>query len=176
MDEKPKNKKKEPAKIPLERRLLWARWDKIVNMTSSEIRAFRQSDESQGIGWSKEQAAKDSISGMSGRDASIRIEAMINKASKYRNQYRTMPDWTDDEWRIANRQVSYISRARSNIGDLLDDEDNRTPKAKAMMIWGRDEIRSRGIFPDKEKLKEILMKDSVEYSQNSLLDILFGEE
>lgn len=176
MDEKPKNKKKEPAKIPLEKRLLWARWDKIVNMTSSEIRSFRQSDEGQGVGWSKEQALKDSISGMSGRDASVKIEAMINKAGKFRNQHRIMPPWTDDEWRLANRQVSFISRARSNVGDLLDDNDERTPKAKALMIWGRDEIRSRGIFPDKNKLKELLMKDSYEYPQEAICDILFGDE
>ena len=148
-------------KIPLERRLLGARWDKIVNMTSSEIRSFRTSDDGQTVGWTPDEARRGSISGMAGQEASKRIENLISKAGKFRGQFKNLPPWNEDEWKLANKQVAYISRARGNIGELVNDDDERTPKAKAMMLWGRDEVRARGSFPDKDALKKQLIKDDV---------------
>jgi hypothetical protein len=172
--EGPKPKVYKIKKIPLERRLLWARWDKIVNMTGAEIRTFRQSEEGQKVGWSSDQAKRGSISGISGHEASKIIEGMLSKAGRFRGQQKRMPPWSPEEWKIANKQVAYISRARSNTGPLLNDDDEKTPKAMAMMIWGRDEIRASGSFPDKEKLKEQLVKQDFNENYidqaNQLLD------
>lgn len=163
--------KKEVIKVSLEKRLLWARWDKIVNMTASELRTFRQSDDGKSVGWDSNDAKRESVSGMAGHDAAKVIEKMIVKAGRYRGQHKNMPNWTPDEWKLANKQIAYISRARSNVGPLVDDNDEKTPKAKAMMLWGRDEIRSRGNFPDKKELKKKLINDDLYYDQvNKFLD------
>lgn len=165
MSDEPKPKVYKIKKIPLERRLLWARWDKIVNMTASEIRTFRQSEDGQKVGWSSDQAKRGSIGGMSGHEASKIIEGMLAKAGRFRGQQKRMPPWEPNEWKIANKQVAYISRARGNIGAFVDDDGEKTPKAMAMMIWGRDELRAGATkdtpsknFPDKEKIKEELVK------------------
>lgn len=161
-------------KIPLERRLLWARWDKIINMSGAEIRTFRTSDEGKKVGWTSEQAKRGSISGMAGQDASKKIESMISKAGRFRGQHSKMPPWSPEEWTLANKQIAYISRARGNIGDLVDDNDERTPKAKAMMLWGRDEIRSRGNFPDKDTIKDTLKKQVFGESHLDIANYLLG--
>ena len=57
---------------------------------------------------------------------------------------------------------------------LVDDNDERTPKAKAMMLWGRDEVRSRGNFPDKDKIKDTLKKQVFDESLLDIANYLLG--
>lgn len=165
------NKPKVEKKIPLERRLLWVRWDRMVNMSGADIRSFRTSEEGQKVGWTSDEAKRGSINGMAGHDASKKIEGLISKAGRFRGQHKNLPPWTPEEWMLANKQVAYISRARGNIGDLVNDDDERTPKAKAMMLWGRDEIKARGSFPDKVELKKMLTNEAIDLA-NQLLDYL----
>lgn len=156
-------------KVSLEKRVLWTRWDRIVNMTPQEVRSFRESDDGKSVGWNKEEAQHESIDGTPGQDASKKIEVMIKKASKFRKQSKKVPNWTPEEWALASTQVAFISRARSNVGELQDEEDNLTPKAKALKLWGRDELRSNGKFPDKDKIKKEIATESHIEDANSLL-------
>lgn len=167
----PKNNKKKNVDeaISRDKRLLWVRWDRIVNMTAAEVRAFRTSEEGQAVGWDREDANKETISGVAGHEASKVIEKMITKALKFRGQERRVPNWTPEEWKMAQTQISYISRARSNVGELKDEDGEPTPKAKAPMLWGRNELKAVGKFPDKEEIKKELA-DKFYESVNQLLD------
>lgn len=146
--------KEDTTRPALERVVLWIRWDKIVNMTASEIRAFRDSDLGQKVGLSRAEADSAGLNVLSGQDASKIIEKMITKAVDYRKQSKKLPPWSKEEWGIAGRQIGMVSRFRDNIGDLEDEEGNLTPKAGAMMLWGRDELHSSGKWPDKDEIKE----------------------
>lgn len=160
------------VKLSKEKRELWIRWDDTVNMTASEVRTFRTSEEGRAVGWDPSDARDESINGTAGHDAAKIIERMISKAGTHRGKKNSPPAWTIDEWRMAQKQIAYIARARSNIGPLKDEEDEPTPKAKAMKLWGRDEIRAAGKkFMTKEDAKKELVNDSYELV-NQLLDYL----
>jgi hypothetical protein len=146
--------KEDTTRPALERVVLWVRWDRIINMKASELRTFRATELGQTVGLNRKEAQGAGNSVMSGQEASEIIEGMISKASEYRGQDKKLPDWSAKEWMVAGRQVSFISRFRGNIGDLVDEEGNPTPKAGAMMLWGRDEINASGSFPDKDEIKE----------------------
>lgn len=171
MTDPKKTKKKDENFVPIEKRTLWVRWDRIVNMTAADVRAFRTSEAGHEVGWETEDAKKESISGIAGHEASKMIEKMITKAVKYRGQAKRVPNWTPEEWALAQTQISYISRARSNVGELKDENDEPTPKAKAPMLWGRNELKAVGKFPDKDEIKKELTNKFYE-SVNQLLDYL----
>ena len=153
-----------PAK---EKVSLFFRWDRIVNMSSSDISTFRNSEFGQTVGLSKQESPAAGLDVLSGQETSKKLESIINKAAKLRKQplekVPTLPDWTKEEWEIVGRQIRMISRFRANIGDLKDDEGNPTPKAGALMLWGRDEEKANGSFPNpdeiKEKVKDLYKKE-----------------
>jgi len=157
--------KEDTSRPAPERVALWWRFDEIMNMKPSEMRSFRESEFGQKVGLDKREAESAGLSVMSGQEASKIIEKMLNSCSKLRGQHKKLPDWDKEEWDMAGRAIGMISRFRGNIGDLEDEEGNPTPKAGAMMLWGRNEIKAPAKFPDKEEIKAAVRKEYQEQKE-----------
>ena len=150
--------KEDTTRPAIERVALWWRWDIIVNMSPAEMHSFRDTELGRSVGLSRNEAESAGLNVISGQEASKVIEKMIIKAKDFRGQHKKLPNWSTFEWGIAGRQIGMISRFRENIGDLRDEEGNLTPKAGAMMLWGRDEINAKNDWPDKDEIKEEVKK------------------
>jgi len=46
--------------------------------------------------------------------------------------------WTDEMWKWANKQISFISRMSGMQGELYDDKGNKTRKHTSLLIWGHN--------------------------------------
>jgi hypothetical protein len=105
----------------------YKKWDKLVNMSPSELESFLNSDEGKEAGLSRGEASDAGIS--SGRDSARAILRMMKKKKE---------DWneTDKEW--LGKQISFISRMRGNKGPLRDEDGKPTRKLLALKIWGHD--------------------------------------
>jgi hypothetical protein len=161
-------------KTPLKVLVIWRKFDKIMNMTPSQIRAVREDPENEAIGLSRDEVKDYGADVLSGREASKIIEKMLAKAGPFRGKLNP-PPWTKEEFAIAARAIRYLARARANVGDLVDEEGNDTPKKKAMKMWGRNETNAKSKFPDTKEVKEEIKKevkqmyDGVIYKANDML-------
>lgn len=171
--------KKKENRVNIRRRILFARWDKIVNMTAAEIRAFRNSKEAEGVSQTPEEARLTGAGVLSGIEASKKLEAIISKAAPYRHQYKNLPPWTDSQWELIGRQIRMISRARANVGDFIGDDGEPTIKCKALFLWGRDERKSKQ-FPNKDIVKKEVQeftrkeKEAEKKSEKKLTESFFS--
>ena len=104
-----------------------AKWKKLVNMSKSELETFYNSEEGKEAGLSASEAKELGID--SGRESARWIMKM--KDIPY-------TEWTSDMWRWAKKQIRFISRMSGVKGDLYDDNGNKTPKYKSLMIWGNN--------------------------------------
>lgn len=148
--------KEDTTRPAVERVALWYRFDKIINMKPVDLRSFRESELGQKVGLDSKEAEHAGTDVKSGQEASKELEKMLVKCQALRKQYKKLPDWSKDEWDLAGRAIGMVSRFRGNIGDLEDEEGNPTPKAGAMMLWGRNEIKATGAWPDKDEVKQMI--------------------
>jgi len=106
---------------------VYKKWDKLVNMSYSELKRFIDTEEGRKAGLSKEQARKQGIK--YGRESAKWILKM---------KKTPVNEWTETMWEWARRQNSFISRMRGNKGKLYDEEGNKTRKHTSLLIWGHD--------------------------------------
>lgn len=106
---------------------IYSKWKKLVNMSSSELEKFYNSEEGKEAGLSKGKAKELGIG--SGRQSARWILKMKNTNKS---------DWTPEMWKWANRQISFISRMSGNKGSLYDDNGNKTRKHTSLLIWGHN--------------------------------------
>ena len=110
-----------------EKKVVYDKWKRLVNMTYTELSRYYHSKDGKESGLTKEEADKQGIS--SGRESCEWILKM--KKTSYKN-------WTDEMWKWANKQISFISRMSGVQGELTDAKGKKTPKYKALMIWGNN--------------------------------------
>jgi len=139
-------------KTPIRKIILWARFDRIINVTPAQIAAIRNSPEAENVSQTREQAAKTGAAVKAGKEESKKIEAILKKVSKYRGQYKKVPNLSDSEWSTISGAIRYISRARANIGPLHDADGKKLPKAISLSLWGRNETEA-STFPNKNSVK-----------------------
>ena len=141
--------------IPTDREIMFRKFMEMVNMSAAELQKFINSSESDNVGWTPEEAKKESVSGNYGmKDAKI-ILGILRKGSKYKNS--GFPELTDDEWQTIGRSVRYISRVKNNIGDNKDADGNLTPKAKSLMLRAFDPIKAGSKkLPSTQEIKKEL--------------------
>jgi len=139
-------------KTPIRKIILWARFDRIINMTPSEIRMTRESDEAKNVSQTPADAQKVGANVKAGKEESKKLEEILKKVSKYRGQYKKVPNLSDSEWSTISTAVRFISRARSNIGPLEDEHGKWTSKKICLRIWGRNETNASS-FPNKNSVK-----------------------
>lgn len=106
---------------------LYQEWDDLVNMSSSELQNYYDSEEGKSSGLSAFEAKKLSIK--SGRESARWIIKM---------KQTPVSEWTSEMWQWAKRQVRFIKRMKGVKGDLYDDKNQKTRKHKALLIWGHN--------------------------------------
>ena len=111
----------------VENKETYDKWKSLVNMSSSELERFYNSEEGKVAGLTSEQAKEQGID--SGRESARWILKM--KDTK-------VSDWTPTMWKWANKQISFISRMSGVKGSLYDDKGNKTRKHIALLIWGNN--------------------------------------
>jgi hypothetical protein len=121
-------------------------------MSPSQIREIRTSKDAENVSQTRSEADLVGGSVLAGKDISPKLEKIITKAAPFRGQYDKLPNFTDEEWELVGRQIRFLSRMRGNIGGMVDDDGENTPKKISMMIWGRDESR-KSPFPKKDEVK-----------------------
>lgn len=118
-----------------------------VNMSSTELLRYAKSDLGKKSGLSRGEAAKQGI--VSGRDRPKQIARLLGKPFK---------QWSDSDFTIANRVISFNARMGGMKGKLTDENGQPTRKLMSLLIWGHD--------PRKEKALEW---QPIELSVNPLL-------
>lgn len=107
----------------------YARWRKLVNMPSATLKKFIGSDTGKEAGLSREEASSLGIK--SGRDSARAILRMREKP---------FSEWSADDIRWMNRQISFVSRMTGNRGPLFqvnkDGKKIPTRKLTSLWIWG----------------------------------------
>lgn len=138
-------------RIPIRKRILFAFFDKVVNMNAAQIRSFRNSEAGQKCSQTEKEAY--STGGLAGKEISPDIEKMISKASKYRGQYKELPNWTPYEWKLASSLVRFIARFRKLSTKFTDSEGNPTKLSNSMKVWGHDYQKYKKRFPKSHEVK-----------------------
>lgn len=110
-----------------EKKVVYDKWKHLVNMTYTELSRYYHSKDGKESGLTKSEADQQGIS--SGRESAEWILKM--KKTSYKN-------WTDEMWKWANKQISFISRMSGVQGKLTDEKGKKTPKYKALLIWGNN--------------------------------------
>jgi len=110
-----------------EKKIVFDKWKKLVNMTFTELSRYYHSKEGKESGLTESEAKEQGIS--SGRESAEWILKM--KKTNWKK-------WTDDMWKWANKQISFISRMSGIQGDLIDEKGKKTRKYKALLIWGNN--------------------------------------
>lgn len=105
---------------------LYKKWKKLINMSGTEIDQFLDSEEGKEAGLSRKEASAEGIS--SGRDSGRAIIRMLDLPKD---------KWSDNDWKWAKKQVSFISRMKAVDGPLRKD-GKRTRKTTSLMIWGHN--------------------------------------
>ncbi len=106
---------------------IYKKWQSLVNMTKSELKKFYNSPEGKKAGLSASEAKAKGID--SGRESSRWIMKMKDTP---------VADWTDNMWKWAKKQISFISRMSGNKGGLYDGKGNKTRKHTSLLIWGHN--------------------------------------
>ena len=106
---------------------IYSDWEKLVNMSSFELKKFYDSTEGKEAGLSANEAKSLGI--LRGRDSARWIMKMKDTPKE---------DWGKTMWAWAKHQVAFIKRMRGNKGDLYDANGNKTRKHTSLLIWGHN--------------------------------------
>jgi 3'-phosphoadenosine 5'-phosphosulfate sulfotransferase (PAPS reductase)/FAD synthetase len=132
--EKINEKMERGGKLTLkEKSLIYTKWRRLINMTARELEKYYDSPDGKTSGLTQKEADKQGID--SGRESA----RMIVKMKRTRKDF-----WTNDMWRWAKKQISFVSRMRGVKGDLYDEKRKKTRKLKALLIWGHNPKKYRG--------------------------------
>jgi len=121
---------KNGGKITDEKKETYKKWKGLVNMSSSELNKFLDSEEGKVAGLSRKKANELGID--YGRESARWILRM--KDTPY-------SEWTPNMWRWAKKQISFISRMSGNKGKLFDENGKRTRKYLSLLVWGNNPLK-----------------------------------
>ncbi len=104
----------------------YARWKELVNMPSPTLKKFIDSDTGKEAGLSRQDASNLGIK--SGRDSARAILRMRQKS---------FSEWTADDIKWMNRQISFVSRMSGNRGPMfqVNKEGKKIPTRKLTSLW-----------------------------------------
>jgi 3'-phosphoadenosine 5'-phosphosulfate sulfotransferase (PAPS reductase)/FAD synthetase len=110
-----------------EKKQVHDKWKSLVNMTYTELKTYYNSKDGKSSGLTKSEANEQGIS--SGRESAEWILKMKRQNWK---------EWSSEMWKWAKKQISFVSRMRGVEGAYFDENNKRTPKLKALLIWGHN--------------------------------------
>jgi hypothetical protein len=152
-----RNKLKDGGPIDGKREQLYRRWKQLVNMSASELERFYESEEGKEAGLSAGEAKKQGIK--SGRESARWIIKMKRTPKS---------EWTEEMWKWAGRQVSFISRMSGSKGPLYDDKGRKTRKHISLLIWGHNPERKKAGGKAMPKNGAVVTKNGYYYDLNEL--------
>ena len=132
---------------------IYAKWRKLVNMSRSELERFYNSEEGKVAGLTPQEAEEAGID--SGRESARWIMKM--KSTK-------VADWTPMMWKWAKKQISFISRMSGNKGKLVDENGAKTRKHLSLLIWGHNPNK-KGMGGDVEEPCHVCSMSEGGYNQ-----------
>jgi hypothetical protein len=132
---------------------IYAKWRKLVNMSRSELERFYNSEEGKVAGLTPQEADEQGID--SGRESARWIMKM--KSTK-------VADWTPMMWKWAKKQISFISRMSGNKGKLVDENGAKTRKHLSLLIWGHNPNK-KGMGGDVEEPCHVCSMSEGGYNQ-----------
>lgn len=129
----------------IEKEKIFEQWKELVNMSKPELEKFYNSNEGKKAGLTDSEAKELGI-------ANGRMSA------RWVIKMKDVPflNWTDEMWRWAKKQISFIKRMSANKGSLYDEKGNKSRKHTSLLIWGHNPtIRyKQGGFTNKNTLKD----------------------
>ena len=108
----------------------YKKWKGLINMSPTEIQSFLDSQEGKTAGLSRKEASKEGIT--SGRDSARAIIRMLKVPFE---------EWTSNDLRWMNKQISFISRMLGVKGPLKDSDGKPTRKLLALKVWGHNPLK-----------------------------------
>ena len=128
---------RDPSIVSAERMEQYAKWRRILNVPSAELRSTHRN-----LG---EVTTSISVGG-------IRTARLGAKSARRLLSMRARPveQWTSEDWEWAGRQINTVSRLRATPGPLVD-EGGETEKLKLLRLWGH-EPRTRARVSEAEVL------------------------
>jgi hypothetical protein len=111
----------------------WEKWNKLVNMSASELKKFMDSQFGKQAGLKKKEASKLGIS--TGRESARAILRMMEKGTGFKS---ALENWNETDWKWCGKQISFISRMSGNSGPLYDKDGKPTRKLLSLKIWGHN--------------------------------------
>jgi len=122
---------------PAQRKELWPKWRRLINMTPREIRSFLDTAQGKVAGLSRQQAKRQGIA--RGRDSGRALLRMLPTGGK--SYAQAQKNWSAADWQWAKRQYAFNSRMRKASGPLFKD-GKMTRKLTSLLIWGHDPRKS----------------------------------
>jgi len=116
-----------------QRKELWPKWRRLINMTPREIKDFLATPEGKAAGLTKTEAQAQGIA--RGRDSGRALIRMLPKGGRSYEQAKK--NWSGEDWRWAKRQYAFNSRMRGAAGPLLK-RGKMTRRLTSLLIWGHD--------------------------------------
>jgi hypothetical protein len=115
-----------------EKKLIYFDWKQLVNMSYKELKSFYNSPDGLTAGLSRSESAAQGI-----RNGRASARALLKMIPTGKTFTRAENNWTPGNWLWAAAQVAFIKRMRKVKGPLFVDQ-KRTPKLKALLIWGHN--------------------------------------
>lgn len=137
--------------------ILFHKFDKYVNMSPGEVRLFKGTEDGKGVSQTKEEASIQG--GLSGKEASDRLEKIVSKCTGYRGQFKKLPPLSEEDWRFVASCVRMIARFRELPGPVYNDDGDEMPRILTLKYWFHDFTKYKKKLPTKEEIK----KDVVSY-------------
>lgn len=151
-------KKERVSTVPSDRAIMFSKLMKMVNVSPADLQSFLNSKESDEVGWTAEEAKKESVAGNFGlKDAKMLVN--ILKKGKGVDD-GDIPNLSDEEWQSLGRTVRFIARFRNLSDKYKDDEGNKTPLYYALYLRAFDPIKAGNKkLPSTQEVKQELKKE-----------------
>lgn len=151
-------KKERVSTVPSDREIMFRKLMKMVNVSPSDLQSFLNSKDSEDVGWSPDEARKESVSANFGKKDAKLLVSILKKGQKFKNG--GTPELTDEEWSACGRVVRFIARFRELSSKFKDEDGNKTPLYYALYIRAFDPIKAGNkVLPSTQDVKQELKKE-----------------
>lgn len=144
--------------VPSDREIMFRKLMKIVNVSPSDLQSFLNSKDSEDVGWSPEQAKRESVAANYGRKDAKVLVSVLRKGQRFKNE--GVPDLSDEEWQVVGRSVRFIFRFKELSKKYKDEDGNKTPLYYALYLRAFDPIKAGNkVLPSTQDVKQELKKE-----------------
>lgn len=137
----------ERPKLTHEQAERYAKWKRVINMRTNEVREFQRTHEA---------TTSISVGGFRafhlGQKSSKRLLAMRAKRPE---------EWTEEQWNWAGRQINTVQKLLHQSGPLLDADGAPTERMLLLRCWGHNPDRTTPIAESEVIVQQRVRRDDV---------------